>query len=195
MHLLLERTRAGGGEAGGAGAARAEHVERRGPHPGELRRLRAHAQGGGPGRDLPPDARLRLLRRLLHQPAGALPPHRRDHLAGAWAWAWRRPHPGPRPPRDRSLLFPGTPEARREGEVRSSVPAVAEERGRVQHRRPLPGAGAVGPRTELLGEDFGAPGQVSARGRAQCSEPGTCCHLFGWGASCIRAWDRSSLRV
>jgi hypothetical protein len=72
---------------------------------------------------------------------------------------------------------------------------VAEERGRVQHRRPLPGAGAVGPRAELLGEDFGAPGQVSARGRAQCSEPGTCCHLFGWGASCIRAWVRSSLRV
>ena len=49
MHLLLESARAGevpeptpgliaaGGEAGGASAAWAEHVERRGPHPEELR--------------------------------------------------------------------------------------------------------------------------------------------------------------
>uniref|UniRef100_A0A6V7QXT7 Uncharacterized protein n=1 Tax=Ananas comosus var. bracteatus TaxID=296719 RepID=A0A6V7QXT7_ANACO len=56
-----------GGEEGGAGAARAEHVERGGEDPGELRPLRAHPQGRVPGRDLSPDASLRLLRRLLHQ--------------------------------------------------------------------------------------------------------------------------------
>jgi len=76
--------------------------------------------------------------------------------------------------------FPGTAEAWREGEVRGSLPAVAKECSQLQHWRPLPGAGAVGPCTELLGEDFSTPGQVGACGCAQCSESGTCCHLFGW---------------
>lgn len=81
---------AAGGEAGGAGAARAEHLERGGADPGELRHLRANAQGRVAGGDLPPHAPLRLLRRLLHQPARPLPPHRRDHLGRPR----RRPHPG-----------------------------------------------------------------------------------------------------
>jgi len=57
---------------------------------------------------------------------------------------------------------------------------VAEERGQLQHRRALPGAGAVGPRAELLEEDFSTRGQVGACGGTQCSEPGARRHFFGW---------------
>lgn len=52
---------------GGAGEARAEHLERGRPHPGQLRLLRAHLERRVPGRDLAPDAPLRFLRCLLHQ--------------------------------------------------------------------------------------------------------------------------------
>ena len=54
-------------EEGGAGEARAEHLERGRTYPGQLRLLRAHLERRIPGRDLSPDAPLRFLRCLLHQ--------------------------------------------------------------------------------------------------------------------------------
>lgn len=56
-----------GGEEGGAGEARPEHVECGRSNPGQLRFRGPHEEGRGSGRDLAPDAHRWLLRRLLHQ--------------------------------------------------------------------------------------------------------------------------------
>ena len=56
-----------GGEEGGSGSARAEHVERRRKDPRELQLLRTHQEGRVSGRDFPPNAHRRPLRCMLRK--------------------------------------------------------------------------------------------------------------------------------